>query len=142
LRPAQGLYNCDRSAQRADPWGDQWARAGANPNKQLPKAIVHAFIAHGNLYFAYNLLMNDIQWKPKALKQLRKIDSRDSAAIRQGVNTELGDLQAARNFKALVNHTFGYRLRVGNYQVFFDLESGTTSIVHIEEVRKRDERTY
>jgi mRNA-degrading endonuclease RelE of RelBE toxin-antitoxin system len=86
--------------------------------------------------------MNDIQWKPKALKQLRMIDSRDSAAIRRGVNTELGALQASRNVKALVNHTFGYRLRVGNYRVFFDLESGTTSIVHIEEVRKRDERTY
>jgi len=142
LRPAQGIYNCDRSAQRADQRADQRAGAGANPNDHLPKAIAHAFIAHRSLYFAYNLLINDIQWKPKALKQLRKIDSRDSAAIRQGVTTELGGLQAARNVKALVNHAFGYRFRVGNYRVFFDLENGTTSIVHIEEVRKRDERTY
>jgi len=86
--------------------------------------------------------MNDIQWKPKALKQLRKMDARDGAAIRQGVNTELANLQSARNVKALINHTYGYRLRVGHYRVFFNLESGTACIVHIEEVRKRDERTY
>ena len=86
--------------------------------------------------------MNDIQWKPKALKQLRKIDARDGATVRKSVNTELINLQAARNVKALVNHTYDYRLRVGNYRVFFDVEDGTACIVHIEEVRKRDERTY
>jgi mRNA-degrading endonuclease RelE of RelBE toxin-antitoxin system len=86
--------------------------------------------------------MNDIRWKPKALKQLRKIDARDGAAVRKGVNTELIDLHAARNVKALVNHTYGYRLRVGNYRVFFDVEGSTACIVYIEEVRKRDERTY
>jgi mRNA-degrading endonuclease RelE of RelBE toxin-antitoxin system len=86
--------------------------------------------------------MNDIQWKPKALKQLRKIDPRDGTAIRKGVNMELIDLQAARNVKALVNHTYGYRLRVGNYRVFFDIVDDITYIIHIEEVRKRDERTY
>jgi mRNA-degrading endonuclease RelE of RelBE toxin-antitoxin system len=86
--------------------------------------------------------MNDIQWKPKALKQLRKIDPRDGTAIRKGVNMELIDLQAARNVKALVNHTYGYRLRVGNYRVFFDVVDDITCIIHIEEVRKRNERTY
>jgi len=33
------------------------------------------------------------------------------------------------------------RLRVGNYRVFFDFD-GAVRIVSIEEVRKRDERTY
>lgn len=86
--------------------------------------------------------MNRIEWQPKALKQLRKIDAQHSFAIRQGVSAELVDLSVARNVKALVNHLYGYRLRVGNYRVFFNFESGKAQVVHIEEVRKRDERTY
>jgi len=86
--------------------------------------------------------MNEIQWKPKALKQLRKIPAQPGAAIRQSVNEELIDLTRARHVKALLNHDYGYRLRVGNYRVFFDFDGGAACIVSIEEVRKRDERTY
>ena len=85
--------------------------------------------------------MNQIEWKPKALKQLRRIDVQQGAAIRRHVSSELVDLAAARNVKALVDHQYGYRLRVGNYRVFFEFD-GAVRIVSIEEVRKRDERTY
>jgi len=57
------------------------------------------------------------------------------------VSTELVDFSKARSVKALTNHDYGYRLRVGNYRVFFDFD-GAVRIVSIEEVRKRDERTY
>ena len=57
------------------------------------------------------------------------------------MSTELLDLSKARNVKALTSHEYGYRLRVGNYRVFFDFD-GAVRIVSIEEVRKRDERTY
>ena len=86
--------------------------------------------------------MNTINWKPKALKQMRKISAQTGAAIRESVNAELIDLSAARNVKALTGHAYGYRLRVGNYRVFFDFMGGDVCIVSIEEVRKRDERTY
>ncbi len=86
--------------------------------------------------------MNEIQWKPKALKQLRKIPMQDGMAIRHSVNTELIDLNRARNVKALTGHAYGYRLRVGNYRVLFDFEGSAACVVRIEEVRKRDERTY
>lgn len=86
--------------------------------------------------------MNQIEWRPKALKQLRKIDSQHGAAIRRSVHTELADLATAHHVKALTGHQYGYRLRVGNYRVFFDFEGGAARIVHIEEVKKRDERTY
>ena len=79
--------------------------------------------------------MNDIQWKPKALKQLRKIPSQQGSAIRQSVRTELVDLANARNVKPLIGHAYGYRLRVGNYRVFFDFD-GAIRIVTIEEVKK------
>ena len=65
--------------------------------------------------------MNAINWQPKALRQLRKIDAHAGKQIRAAVSSELLDLSKARNVKALVNHAYGYRLRVGNYRVFFDL---------------------
>ncbi|WP_459947813.1 type II toxin-antitoxin system RelE family toxin, partial [Desulfocastanea catecholica] len=43
--------------------------------------------------------------------------------------------------KALTNHRYGYRLRVGHYRVLFDYD-GEVGIVEIQEVKKRDERTY
>lgn len=86
--------------------------------------------------------MNTINWKPKALKQLRKIPATDGAIIRQRVNAELVDLSEARNIKALTNHQYGYRLRVGRYRVFFDIHGEGITIVTIEEVKKRDDHTY
>lgn len=85
--------------------------------------------------------MNAINWQPRALRQLRKIDAHVGKQIRSAVNAELVDLSKARNVKALVSHDYGYRLRVGHYRVFFDYD-GAVRIVSIEEVRKRDERTY
>jgi mRNA interferase RelE/StbE len=85
--------------------------------------------------------VNSIDWQPKALRQLRKIDARAGKQIRDAVSTELVDLAQARNVKALTHHEYGYRLRVGNYRVFFDFD-GAVRIVRIEEVRKRDERTH
>ncbi len=85
--------------------------------------------------------MNTINWQPKALRQLRKIDAHAGKQIRTAVSSELVDLASARNVKALTNHEYEYRLRVGNYRVFFEFD-GAVRIVSIEEVRKRDERTY
>ena len=45
------------------------------------------------------------------------------------------------NVKSLTHHEYGYRLRVGNYRVLFDWD-GTIKVVSIQEVKKRDERTY
>lgn len=86
--------------------------------------------------------MNEIQWKPKARKQLLKLDRPAQVAIRDEVSLKLSVFPACTGVKALVNHDYGYRLRVGNYRVLFDYEGGAACIVSIEEVRKRDERTY
>jgi len=53
----------------------------------------------------------------------------------------LADMPDVNNVKALTKHQYGYRLRVGNYRVLFDWD-GAVKIVNIEEVKKRDERTY
>ena len=85
--------------------------------------------------------MNSIYWQPKALRQLRKIEPRANAQIRKAVTEELADLSAARSVKALTNHEYEYRLRVGNYRVFFNFD-GAVHVVTVEEVSKRNERTY
>ena len=46
-----------------------------------------------------------------------------------------------RSIKRLAVHPHEYRLRIGNYRVFFDYD-GEVKIVWIEEVKKRDENTY
>ena len=45
------------------------------------------------------------------------------------------------NVRALKGHEVRYRLRVGNYRVLFDLDDGVR-IITVQEVKKRDERTY
>ena len=90
---------------------------------------------------AYDASVNSIFWQPKALRQLRRIDPKASTQIRKAVTAELVDLSATRNVKALTNHEYDYRLRVGGYRVFFNFD-GAVHIVSVEEVKKRDERTY
>ena len=85
--------------------------------------------------------MNAITWRTKALKQMRKIPANQGRAIRTAVDTELSALSIARNVKALANHRYSYRLRVGNYRVFFEFD-GAIRIATIEEVKKRDEQIY
>jgi mRNA interferase RelE/StbE len=84
--------------------------------------------------------VNTIKWHVKALKQLRRIDRQDNAVIRSAVNA-LADMPDCQGVKALTNHRYGYRLRVGRYRVLFDYD-GEVRIVEIQEVKKRDERTY
>ena len=82
--------------------------------------------------------MNKIIYQPKAIKQLRKIPT--NKAIRDKIN-ELSNMPNCLNIKKLTNHQYDYRLRVGNYRVMFNYD-GVISIVSIEEVKKRDDRTY
>jgi len=86
--------------------------------------------------------MNEIQWKPKARKQLLKLDHQARVQVRDEVGLKLSTFPFGTGVKALIDHSHGYRLRVGNYRVLFDFEGGAARIVQIEEVRKRDERTY
>lgn len=82
--------------------------------------------------------MNSIIIQPKAMKQIRKIRERRDIMEKIGTLAHMPDCQ---NVKKLVNHDYQYRLRVGNYRVFFNFD-GVIHVVHIEEVKKRDERTY
>ncbi len=43
--------------------------------------------------------------------------------------------------KALTNHEYAYRLRVGRFRILFDVDT-TIRIIDIQEVKKRDDHTY
>ncbi|MCY1276874.1 hypothetical protein D9M70_255460 [compost metagenome] len=84
--------------------------------------------------------MNSVNWTRKAVKQLLKLHQQHQVQIRDAV-AELGRMPDCQNVKALSNHQYGYRLRVGSYRVLFDWDGGI-KVVAVQEVKKRDERTY
>jgi mRNA-degrading endonuclease RelE of RelBE toxin-antitoxin system len=86
--------------------------------------------------------MNEVTYHKKAARQLRKLQPSDSKAVRAECN-KLANMPNCQNqdIKALAGHKYQYRLRVGNFRVFFDFD-GVAKIVRIEEVKKRDENTY
>ena len=84
--------------------------------------------------------MNAINWTTRAARQLRKLDTN----IQKSIVNSVGDLSSmpdCQRVKKLVNHEYQYRLRIGDYRVLFDWD-GEIKIVEIQEVRKRNERTY
>lgn len=85
----------------------------------------------------------DVRWTIRATKQARKIEQTERKRIVAAVG-ELADWPACRerqDIKPLKKHAYQFRLRVGRYRVLFDVKTGAR-VVSIEEVRKRDERTY
>ena len=85
--------------------------------------------------------MHVINWIKKARKQLGPIPCHDVARIIEAVES-LATWPDVPNVKALADRD-AYRLRVGRYRVFFTVTpSGEATIILIEEVKKRDERTY
>ena len=85
--------------------------------------------------------MNTIQWTPKAAKQLRQLPTMDQVTIRDAVGDQLAVFPDCTGVKRLTNHAYPYRLRVGRYRVFFEFD-GTIRLIEINEVKKRDDRTY
>ena len=80
-----------------------------------------------------------IEWRNKARKQLKRLRNpqavwRILAAIEAFAAGEPCDV------KALVNHAYSHRLRVGEFRVLMTVDA-VVEIGWIEEVKKRDERT-
>ncbi len=82
--------------------------------------------------------MKNIKWRPKALKQVRKIKDQQ---IRETIYNAVDDLKNfpnCSNVNKLKNRD-EYRLRVGRWRVFF---TDSFEILYIEEVKIRNENTY
>jgi mRNA interferase RelE/StbE len=85
--------------------------------------------------------MNEIRWKPKAAKQVNKFKEPAAKVMIFESVQALANFPDCESVKALKNHEYSYRLRVGDFRVFFEFD-GKIRIVSVEEVRKRNERTY
>ncbi|MBM4311287.1 MAG: type II toxin-antitoxin system RelE/ParE family toxin [Deltaproteobacteria bacterium] len=84
--------------------------------------------------------MYEILWEKKAFKQLMGIELTQRRTITHAA-ARLHNWPACAGVKRLAGHQYAYRLRVGRYRVFFDVDSAVR-IIRIEEVKKRDEHTY
>ena len=84
--------------------------------------------------------MNRIEWTVRAWKQVADIPLEFRRKIIGKVDALAGFPVVHLDIKRLQGRD-GYRLRVGRYRVIFDY-SGEIKVVRIEEVKKRDERTY
>jgi len=82
--------------------------------------------------------MNSIEWKQKALRQLRKIKDENSRTMIYDAVSTLKSFPNCPNIRKLKGRS-EYRLRVGHWRVLF---TDSLRILYIEEVKKRNERTY
>jgi mRNA-degrading endonuclease RelE of RelBE toxin-antitoxin system len=85
--------------------------------------------------------MYEIEWQPKAYRQLKKIKERDTLSAIKDAVLELAHWPDCRNIKAMTNHESGYRLRIGAWRILFDVQD-RIRVILIQEVKKRNERTY
>jgi mRNA interferase RelE/StbE len=74
-----------------------------------------------------------IEFKPRAVKDLEAIDTGDARRIIEKVEALKNDL--AGNVKRLTQFTPEFRLRVGSYRVLFEVE-GTKVVIYRVRHRK------
>ena len=84
--------------------------------------------------------MYHVEWRPKAYRQLRKIDDGGTQRRIYDAVGALANWPCCSGVKALRGRG-DYRLRVGRWRVIFEVLR-SVRIISIEEVKKRNERTY
>jgi mRNA-degrading endonuclease RelE of RelBE toxin-antitoxin system len=86
--------------------------------------------------------MNEIIWHNRARKQMKRIPRQYRESIHDGVDQLVTFPKCKQlDITELKNHRYAYRLRVGRYRVLFDY-ANIVKIIKIQEVKKRDDRTY
>ena len=86
--------------------------------------------------------MNEIIWHNRERKQMKRIPNHYREAIFDSVDNLSTFPNCDRlDITELKKHRYHYRLRVGRYRVLFDHDN-CIKIIEIQEVKKRDERTY
>ncbi len=84
--------------------------------------------------------MIKIEWKNKATKQLLKLPQDRQIKIVDGIDA-LYKFPNVKNVIHLINHKYDYRLRIGRFRILFNFKK-KIEIISIEEVKKRDGKTY
>jgi len=64
-------------------------------------------------------LVYKIEYDPKALKQLQKLDKHEASKILEGIETYANDPVTTKTKKLKTPFDGAYRLRIGDYRVIF-----------------------
>ena len=75
--------------------------------------------------------MHEISYTADALKTLRRMPRNTADLIRRKVQEVAADPANARNVKKLKGRD-GYRLRVGDWRIVYDIEAGKLVLIVIE----------
>jgi mRNA interferase RelE/StbE len=75
----------------------------------------------------------EIRFKPRAIKDLRKLSSVDQKRILAKIEAMQDNLQG--DVKRLTNFTPEYRLRVGDYRILFEIEDIVIMVYRIKHRR-------
>ena len=70
----------------------------------------------------------DVELKPRAMKDLRKIERDEATRIADSLERLQEDLQG--DVKRLTSHTPEYRLRAGTYRVLFEIIEPNRVVVY------------
>ena len=79
-------------------------------------------------------LRYDIQFKPRAVRDIERLPSRIQAQVLARIEEMSNDLKG--DVKRLTNFTPEYRLRLGDYRVLFEVEKETIVIYRIRHRRE------
>ena len=75
-----------------------------------------------------------VEFKPRAIKDLRKIEKTNQKQIIARITELTNNLSG--NVKRLTNFTPEYRLRAGNYRILFEIEGNEIIIYRIRHRRE------
>lgn len=76
----------------------------------------------------------NIQFKPRAVKDIERLSSRIQLQIIKGIEAMSDDLKG--DVKRLTNFTPEYRLRVGDYRVLFEVENKNIVVYRVRHRRE------
>jgi mRNA interferase RelE/StbE len=76
----------------------------------------------------------ELRFKPRSLKDLRKLPPRQQGRVLEKIETLSEDL--AGDVKQLTSFTPEYRLRVGDYRVLFEVEEDSVVVYRIRHRRE------
>ncbi len=76
----------------------------------------------------------NIQFKPRAVKDIERLSSRLHLQIIKGIEAMSVDLKG--DVKRLTNFTPEYRLRVGDYRVLFEVENKNIVVYRVRHRRE------
>lgn len=86
--------------------------------------------------------LQKIEWLQKAIRELSQIDRRYQLAIKTKVEKLVNFPQVPENLD--IKHLEGskYRLRHGDYRIFFEVIDDVPKIIQIQKVKRRKTTTY